>query len=63
MPVVRTYIVTQERQVKVSAENPADAVEIASALFQGFDPEKYDYEPSRVVSEIQNMAISARREI
>lgn len=33
MPAVRTYIVTQEREVKVTAESPTHAVETARGVF------------------------------
>lgn len=33
MPEIRYYTVTQERQVKVSANSPVDAARIADAVF------------------------------
>jgi len=33
MPQIRTYEVSQTRKVKVTANNPADAVAIANAAF------------------------------
>lgn len=33
MPVVRTYTVTQEREVKIRAESPAEAVRLAQESF------------------------------
>lgn len=34
MPEVRNYTITQEREVKVSAENIIDALKIADAVFE-----------------------------
>lgn len=34
MPVIRHYRVTQTREVKVTANNPTDAVRIATAAFE-----------------------------
>lgn len=35
MPTVRTYVVTQTREVKVVATDPADAVKLGDAAFNG----------------------------
>lgn len=37
MPAVREYIVTQTREVKVTAENPSDAVAMGNELFKTVD--------------------------
>ncbi len=38
MPNIRYYTVTQEREVKVTANNPTDAVIVADAVFRELDP-------------------------
>ena len=35
MPEIRYYTVTQEREVKVSASDPLEAAELATAAFKG----------------------------
>jgi hypothetical protein len=35
MPEIRYYTVTQEREVKVSANSPVEAAQIADAAFKG----------------------------
>lgn len=35
MPEIKYYMVTQQRQVRVAANNPSDAILIANAAFEG----------------------------
>lgn len=60
MAAVRNYVVRQEREVKVRAENPSDAVAIGIAAFRGED---YDLQGlGETNSEIRETDISAREE-
>lgn len=38
MPTVRSYVVTQERQVRVVAQDPTHAVNLAEDIFKGEGP-------------------------
>lgn len=60
MPAVRVYTVTQEREVKVRAESPADAVRLGDLAFRG-QAEVSGDSPSIVSSE-KTISIGARED-
>lgn len=50
MPEIRSYTVTQEREVVVAASSPAEAVAKAQELFDGITPPARSLEESRATS-------------
>lgn len=63
MGAMRTYVVRQEREVKVRAENPCDAARLGTAFFAGEDGEKGLISvPGHTVSDIRETEISARED-
>lgn len=61
MPAVRVYIVRQEREVKVRAESPADAVKVGTAAFRGEDHDFREIGGS-TTSEVRETETSARED-
>lgn len=63
MPEIRNYTVTQERELKVSANSPIDAARIANAVFKGEDPaEVLEDIFGHATSPIRNRDIVARED-
>lgn len=61
MPEIKYYTVTQEREVKVSANSPADAVRVADAAFKGEDHDFRDI-GGAVQTPIRDRDIHARED-
>lgn len=57
MPIIRTYVVTREQQVKVRAENPVEAVDKANEVFAGI---KDDRAGAYHIAEVKDLSVSAR---
>lgn len=62
MPENRYYTVTQEREVKISASSPSEAVEIATKVFRGESPDSITT-PGQIRSQIREKDIQAREDI
>lgn len=62
MPEIRYYTVTQEREVKVAANSPADAVMIANKAFDGELTDSTQLPPGRVTTSVRERDISARED-
>lgn len=61
MPEIRNYTVTQEREVKVSANSAIDAARIGAAIFKGEDPPE-DVYFGHATSPIRDRDIVARED-
>jgi hypothetical protein len=61
MPETRYYTVTQEREVKVSANSPGDAIRVAELAFKGEMSKSSDV-VGNVQSPVRDREISARED-
>lgn len=57
MPTIRTYVVTQEREIKVDAISPADAIALADRAFR---EEAINSNEGAIRSSIKTTAMQAR---
>lgn len=60
MPAIRSYTVTQEREIKVSANSTIEAAKIADAAFKG-EVQQEDI-PARITSEIRDRDLVVRED-
>lgn len=62
MPELRYYTVTQEREVKVSANTPIEAAEIANVIFNGTIQEGDQSVAHHIVSPVRERELVARED-
>lgn len=62
MPESGYYTVTQEREVRISASSPAEAVALADRVFNQ-EAIVSDQTPGRILSNVRELNIEARRDI
>lgn len=62
MPSIRYYTVTQELEIKVTANSPSDAIRVATAAFRNED---HDFREigGTVQSPVREIEITAREEL
>lgn len=62
MPSIIKYTARQEREVKVSAENPREAAELASAAFAGDLSKLPPHSGISVLTPVRELSIEVREE-
>lgn len=62
MAIVRNYVVTQERQITVSATRPAEAVSLTEELLGSAPEAKINKNTGYPLSPVKIVSVSAREE-
>lgn len=61
MPEIRYYTVTQEREVKLSAQNPIEAAQLADAAFKG-EIEEGDITQVHILRAVRERTLDVRED-